>query len=745
MPKMTAGNRLYFYQLLSTRIGTLRQVPLSQVEELLAAEDVLPEDVGATDAQEVMELLGDFVRLTVFKKGRVYVTVQPQEDWDAVLARAATEQDAGEKTAATGARSWKHKKSSKDPKPAKPRHPQAKRTAEAATVEPAAEDDAAAAPVAEAATATMAEAAAATMSTASEVTEGGVAAAAGATGTSDAPTVEATAADDVPTAMDAAAPMGVALATTPEATPTQDTPEGTPADGGPKCLSPEPSIRLTITYDPYEGMDEMLAHNAMAEGVQAQSQAESAADATPAASAIQPVPSATAGPQPATSTPQASDAQPSPSDARQASDGIATAPPTAELSSPAHPTPVRPTSKRSVAEPAGPVRVNPLPPVQLQADLPQDFRAEVSCRLEALERLYALLPTDVDALATLDEDWRAARSAGNVLGSRSLVRFPLRYLRPDGSAPIEATLRRNARPSAAPQGKHWVLASVDDGCEASTLPDVGLDGVPMAQEGCWQLLDPTAPGRADVSPERELAQFAVTGPWEPLLTQLANAAASEPWSLPGRSDPSVLREYLCLAFWRAHRAGLVATAPGGGQAAFNTGLLTSRGQYLCMCLASHEGDIPWRFAGWVVEGDERLAELEPKDAAGESGALPLPEPPALPRTPPTLTTLDLAPEVGSTLGTRFGEDAGDLIERSLRLAWQSPRLLATAYDPQHDDACLLLPLWPEEGTAVEVVISLAPEAAGRWRGCAVLSPAQAYACARSLSREMPPWLAGALG
>ncbi|WP_303132455.1 hypothetical protein, partial [uncultured Olsenella sp.] len=127
MPKMTAGNRLYFYQLLSTRIGTLRQVPLAQVEELFEAEDLRPEDVGAPDIQGVMELLHDFVRLTVFKKGRVYVTVQPQEDWDAVLARAAG-QVAGEKAApVAGARSWKHKKSNKDPKPAKPRHQRAKK------------------------------------------------------------------------------------------------------------------------------------------------------------------------------------------------------------------------------------------------------------------------------------------------------------------------------------------------------------------------------------------------------------------------------------------------------------------------------------------------------------------------------------------------------------------------------------------------------------------------------------------
>lgn len=46
MPRMTPGNRLYLYQLLSTKIGIGRQVPLSQVEELLDKDGIDIMEIG---------------------------------------------------------------------------------------------------------------------------------------------------------------------------------------------------------------------------------------------------------------------------------------------------------------------------------------------------------------------------------------------------------------------------------------------------------------------------------------------------------------------------------------------------------------------------------------------------------------------------------------------------------------------------------------------------------------------------
>ncbi|MBQ6410686.1 MAG: hypothetical protein IJI16_01915, partial [Atopobiaceae bacterium] len=74
MPRITEGNRLWFYQLFRDTIGHGRQASVAQVEEVLAAEDVDPEDVECTDVTQLLEALGDLVKLTVFKKGRVYAT-----------------------------------------------------------------------------------------------------------------------------------------------------------------------------------------------------------------------------------------------------------------------------------------------------------------------------------------------------------------------------------------------------------------------------------------------------------------------------------------------------------------------------------------------------------------------------------------------------------------------------------------------------------------------------------------------
>ena len=119
MPKITPGNHLYFYQLFMQELGTGKQTTLQRVEEVLAEADVLLEDV---ECESIEQLLGelDFVKLTVFKKGRVFATVMPREDLDELLEKAA--QPTVDKAAAAAGKSWKRARRSKDVKPAKPRH-----------------------------------------------------------------------------------------------------------------------------------------------------------------------------------------------------------------------------------------------------------------------------------------------------------------------------------------------------------------------------------------------------------------------------------------------------------------------------------------------------------------------------------------------------------------------------------------------------------------------------------------------
>ena len=142
MPRITPGNRLYLYKLLSSTLGTNRQALLSRVEEVLLEDGIAPQDLGQEDIQSLMEALPEFVRLTVFKKGRVYATIVPNEEYDGYLERAGQSgsDSAGEK--GSKSKPWKRRKGSHDPKPTKPRHVE---KAEAKP-EPAPEPEAAAEP-----------------------------------------------------------------------------------------------------------------------------------------------------------------------------------------------------------------------------------------------------------------------------------------------------------------------------------------------------------------------------------------------------------------------------------------------------------------------------------------------------------------------------------------------------------------------------------------------------------------------
>lgn len=120
MSRMTAGNHLFFYQLFSTQLGVGRQTALSRIEEVLAEADVLLDDVECESVEELLEALSDFMKVTTFKKGRVFATVMPQEDLDNLLERA--DQPTVDRTAAQAGKSWKHNRRSKATRPIKPRH-----------------------------------------------------------------------------------------------------------------------------------------------------------------------------------------------------------------------------------------------------------------------------------------------------------------------------------------------------------------------------------------------------------------------------------------------------------------------------------------------------------------------------------------------------------------------------------------------------------------------------------------------
>lgn len=757
MAKLTEGNALYLYRLLRDELGAGRQTPVARVEEVLAADGIAPADVGCSDVAELLGKLDAFVRLTTFKKGRLYATIVANEPMDRALEKAG-DADPAEKGAKNG-KPWKRKRGPKQVRPTKPRH-----------VEPKAQKPAEPKP-------SPAEKDAEVETLATESTETPIAVESTATETIAA---ESAAATPEPEAAES-----TAVATAPAATdePDESTAAAEPvAAAEPEPEPAKPSITLNITYDPYEGAEDGLLDpvpESDMPGPDPKVEASSA-DTTP----TEPAQAAATQGASDTATGAASAASPVAAASRVPAGSPVAAAPHADAE------PAAPAELAETAEPR-PQAI----PVRLQSDLPQDFSAEVHCKDELLNMLYRILPLDEDVMTLLDEDWRVARSTGSLSGTRSKVSFPLRYLREDGSTPVEVTLRRTTKPTA---GKRWNLAYVDGDDGTGSLHEAaGLEGLPKADEGAWSDLSGRRNGAATKSPARELAQFAVIGSWDAFLGSLATMCAPERWNLPGEgvgkaSRYGVLCEYVCVTFARVMAEGKLAVAADGSLAAFNTGLLTPFYQDVIACFEPRKGDIVWQFAGFATAG------------SGELGARVTAAFDPLPQTPDYLHDLgDVAPErdrlaildtdalLGRQLGRlplaflaeglesnpdasrlvaelgradatrrgealtelaraikqdpgsyrRLGRDLEDACELALRRCRASYRVAVPVWDPATGEMRLLVPMALLDDARADCALVLAPQPSGNYRGVAVMSLARAYACARVVSAEQPAWLA----
>ena len=336
----------------------------------------------------------------------------------------------------------------------------------------------------------------------------------------------------------------------------------------------------------------------------------------------------------------------------------------------------------------------PARPERAHADLPQDFYADVRCPDEQLSTLYQLLPADVDPMATLEEDFRLARSTHALEGTRSNVTFPLRYQRADGS-PVTVTLRRTARAQA---GKHWTLAEVTGDAPET----VGLEGLSRRVEGAWRAFASDEDAAAATSPEDELARYAVLGSWDRLLADLAGAAEAENWG----TDLHVLKDFLTMAFHRERLQGRLAVTDDGSSAAFDTGLLSPEGEPICAVLEPRDGDIAWELACFSTNACARAASY------GE------------------------APSVQTVIDALLAANTMDLRRLAQRLA-RNPRTMTLAYDAVANEVRVLLP-----GKNDALVVDLSGNAA---QVTGHISLEDAYSCARVVSSDQPGWLAADLG
>ena len=349
-PQLTPNNRIYLYQLLSRELGCGKQTFMPAVEEALARDRMTADDLGFESTRALLEALEEFVKLTVFKGGRIYATVMAQPAWDEALAALETgkAKDAG----GPSNKPWKRKKADKALKPVRPKR--VKRPEPAPEPEPIAKTEAVESPALPAAAA----------QTRAEETEA---------------TSENTNADAVNIPEDAPATETAEVVETTgiheEASLTEPDDACACVEGGPQ---PSPAISLTVTYDPYRGIDR-----------------ETKLESHP----ISPKPD---------QAPLEPACAPSQLATNQA-----------------------PLSAASA----------PLSPAVL-ATYPTDFSTEVYLASELIADLCGLLPYGTDVFTLLAEDYARARTLELISGTRARATFPLRIQHADSIEPIRVTLKK---------------------------------------------------------------------------------------------------------------------------------------------------------------------------------------------------------------------------------------------------------------------------------------------------------------
>lgn len=367
-PQLTPNNRIYLYQLLSRELGCGKQTFMPAVEEALARDRMTSDDLGFESTRALLEALEEFVKLTVFKGGRIYATVMAQPAWDEALA--ALESGKAKDAGGPSNKPWKRKKADKTLKPVRPKR--VKRPEPAPEPEPIAKTEAVE-------SLSLPGAAAQTRAEETEATSENT--------NADAVNIP----EDAPATETAQAVEVVEAAETVETAETVEVVETTGiheeasltgrndacarVEGGPQ---PSPAVSLTVTYDPYSGIDR---------------------------------------------------------ETKLESHPISPKPDQAPLEPACAPSQLATNQAPLSAAPA------PLSPAVL-ATYPTDFSTEVYLASELIADLCELLPYGTDVFTLLAEDYARARTLELISGTRARATFPLRIQHADSIEPIRVTLKK---------------------------------------------------------------------------------------------------------------------------------------------------------------------------------------------------------------------------------------------------------------------------------------------------------------
>lgn len=516
-PKLSVGNHIYLYQLLSSALGCGKQTLMPRVEEALESERMTAEDLGYESTRELLEELDDFVDLTVFKGGRVYATIVAQPAWDEALA-------APEKKQVTPAgKPWKRKKADKGLKAVKPKR--VKRP----EPEPEPEPEPVIEPTPEPELEAAAEVAAHSAPTDDTAAQQDAVADAQPEYSDQEPAHKSAPAPEEQS--DVAADDAVA-------SPADESgsQEPAPAQADAAVEEPQPAISLTVVYDPENanaGMKTLVSTPGIAmsevaaatdapaspqESTAEQPMAAEAAEVTeardtpeaeagrsrrrvhrsvsPAAQADEPraaarrhhaQPAAQEATVNAPAGASSTVAHDTPAQAPQAAAGIAADQPSPAPSSPAEPA-TQDIQDAATAEPASapqphdaehashasapaltpaPAPAAPAPaptadarPVQsgptLPAGYPDDLTVDAFCSGALLSEISYLLPYGADVMGILDEYYHIALLRGTLACTRNRATFPMGYAKDGKRCYATVCIKRNTAAHGAP----WVVDSV---------------------------------------------------------------------------------------------------------------------------------------------------------------------------------------------------------------------------------------------------------------------------------------------
>lgn len=423
-PTLSLGNHIYLYRLLRDAIGCGKQTFMTQVEEALAAGDMTAYDLGFESTRELLEELDDYIKLTVFKGGRLYATVIANDAWDAALAKGEDKPKA-----VKGAKqSYKKKKrGEKDLKAVRPKH--VKRPEPEAMVEAAPEPE----PETE-------------IEVAIEVTAG--------------TEIAATTDSEVISEQDATAELNEAPKSTTEEAADQpetsafqnsdvfgneaeDDQSDEPADQGvtesaPEPETPQPAISLTVVYDPENanaGITTMASTPVETKPSIENENATQVEIETAAADA--PV---TVKPADSTIKPEATP-EPAP---------VIESVPTSACDQIPAPAPAPAPAAAPTPAPAAPA---------IPEDFPVDFATEVFCPGPLLHQLSTYLPYGADTLGIVGEYYWIARERGTIEAARNRADFPLRYTQAGERREVTVRIRRN---TTGGLGSTWAIDKVEE-------------------------------------------------------------------------------------------------------------------------------------------------------------------------------------------------------------------------------------------------------------------------------------------